>query len=144
MRHYPDFEAFRALAQAARWVPVYRRLLGDALTPVSAFHKIDAGSSACLFEASVIIEKVGRYSFLAAYPFLEIEASGRTVTVTGPVGRQEFESDDPLEELRRRVEAIRPAVLPELPPFTSRSGRLRRLRCGALQRAVGPSPGQRP
>ncbi len=119
MRHYPDFESFHKLAQGARWVPVYRRLLGDALTPVSAFHKIDAGSSACLFESVIGGEKVGRYSFLAADPFLEIEASGRAVVVTGPDGRQEFASDDPLEELRKRVEAIRPAVLAELPPFTS-------------------------
>ncbi len=120
MRHYPDFESFCKLAQSARWVPVYRRLLGDSLTPVSAFHKIDTGSSACLFESVIGGEKVGRYSFLAADPFLELEASGQTVSRhRRPDGRQEFDSADPLEELRQRVEAIRPAVLPELPPFTS-------------------------
>jgi anthranilate synthase component I len=119
MRHYPDFDSFCKLAASFRWVPVYRRLLGDSLTPVSAFHKIDAGSSACLFESVIGGEKVGRYSFLAADPFLELEASGNRVIVTGSDGRQEFYSADPLEELRQRVEAIRPAVLPELPPFTS-------------------------
>ncbi len=119
MRHYPDFETFSKLAQGARWVPVYRRLLGDSLTPVSAFHRIDAGSSACLFESVIGGEKVGRYSFLAADPFLELAASGKQVVVTSAEGRTEFTADDPLEELRRRVEAIRPAVLPELPPFTS-------------------------
>ena len=117
-RHYPDFETFSKLAAGVRLVPVYRRLLGDSLTPVSAFHKIDAGSSACLFESVIGGEKVGRYSFLGADPFFEIEASGNRVSVTSAEDRQEFASDDPLEELRRRVEAIRAATLPELPPFT--------------------------
>ena len=57
-------------------VPVYRRLVCDSLTPVSAFHKIDSGRCACLFESVVGGEKVGRYSFLAADPFFEIEAYG--------------------------------------------------------------------
>ncbi|HEY1785388.1 MAG TPA: anthranilate synthase component I, partial [Pirellulales bacterium] len=119
MRHYPDFETFSKLARGARWIPVYRRLLSDSLTPVSAFHKIDLGSSACLFESVVGGEKVGRYSFLAADPFLEFEALGRRVVISDGRRRQEFDCDDPLEELRQQVEKIRPAVLPELPPFTS-------------------------
>ena len=61
-------------------MPVYRRLVSDSLTPVSAFHKIDAGRCACLFESVVGGEKVGRYSFLATDPFFEIEAYGRRVT----------------------------------------------------------------
>ena len=75
--HYPDFATFSRLASGVHLVPVYRRLLGDSLTPVSAFHKLDAGSSACLFESVVGGEKVGRYSFLAAEPFLQIEARGK-------------------------------------------------------------------
>jgi anthranilate synthase component I len=118
-RYHPDYDTFARLAQNAQWVPVYRRLLGDTLTPVSAFHKIDAGASACLFESVVGGEKVGRYSFLAADPFMQIEARGTHVVVESPAGREEFESDNPLEELRCRVESIRAATLPELPPFTS-------------------------
>jgi anthranilate synthase component 1 len=117
--HLPNFERFRQLATAAEWVPVYRRLLGDTLTPVSAFHKIDLGPCACLFESVVGGEKVGRYSFLAAEPFMQLEARGRRVTVISPSGKEAFDCDDPLEELRRRVESIRTATLPELPPFTS-------------------------
>ena len=55
--HYPDFSAFTKLATGVHLVPVYRRLIGDALTPVSAFHKLDAGSCACLFESVVGGEK---------------------------------------------------------------------------------------
>ncbi|MBN1908313.1 MAG: anthranilate synthase component I, partial [Pirellulales bacterium] len=72
--YLPDFETFSRLAKDADLVPVYRRLVSDSLTPVSAFHRIDAGRCACLFESVIGGEKVGRYSFLATEPYLEIEA----------------------------------------------------------------------
>jgi len=128
-RHYPDFERFCELAQGVDLVPVYRRLVSDSLTPVTAFHKIDAGRCACLAESVVGGEKVGRYSFLATHPFLEIEAYGNRVTINsrsgvsasgGPIlETRQFESPDPLGELRDRVTKVRAATLPELPPFTS-------------------------
>jgi len=128
-RHYPDFTKFCQLAEGVELVPVYRRLVSDSLTPVSAFHRIDAGRCACLFESVVGGEKVGRYSFLATHPFLEIEAYEKRVTISSPSGvsasgaptlvTRQFQAANPLEELRRRVEAVRAATLPELPPFCS-------------------------
>ena len=41
MPHLPDFETFSKLANGHQLVPVYRRLLSDALTPVTAFHLLD-------------------------------------------------------------------------------------------------------
>ncbi|HEX3871862.1 MAG TPA: anthranilate synthase component I [Pirellulales bacterium] len=123
--HFPDFERFTRLAQGVHLAPVYRRVIGDTLTPVTAFHKLDAGACACLFESVVGGEKVGRYSFLASNPFLIVEAYENEVTVTRPSAdgatpRQEkITVDDPLEELKRRVESLRAGVLPELPPFCS-------------------------
>ncbi len=127
--HYPDFETFQTLAADADLVPVYRRLVSDSLTPVSAFHKIDGGRCACLFESVVGGEKVGRYSFLATEPFFEIEAYGHRVTTnaysavsaggTPTLVTRQFDSPNPLDELRQRVEAIRAVHLPELPPFCS-------------------------
>jgi anthranilate synthase component 1 len=125
--HYPDLATFEKLASDADLVPVYRRLVSDALTPVTAFHKIDAGRCACLFESVVGGEKVGRYSFLAADPFFEIEAYGKRVTTNAYSGvsaggvptlvTRQFDCDNPVEELRRRVEAVRTVHLPDLPPF---------------------------
>jgi len=127
--HYPDPETFEKLAEGAELVPVYRRLVSDALTPVTAFHKIDTGRCACLFESVVGGEKVGRYSFLATEPFFEIEAYGNHVTTNAYSGisaagaptlvTRQIECDNPLDELRRRVEAVRAVHLPELPPFIS-------------------------
>jgi len=128
-RHLPELESFRSLARETDLVPVYRRLTSDALTPVSAFHKIDAGRCACLFESVVGGEKVGRYSFLATEPFLELEATGRRVTCSSYSGTsaagtptlesRQIECDNPLDELRRQVERVRAVHLPELPPFCS-------------------------
>ena len=128
-QYYPDFETFKKHAQGVQLVPVYRRLLSDALTPVSAFHKLDAGRCACLLESVVGGEKVGRYSFLATEPFFEIEAYGNRVTTNAYTGisaggtptlvTKQFECANPLEELRSRVESIRAVHLPELPPFYS-------------------------
>jgi anthranilate synthase component 1 len=126
MPHLPDRSRFGELvsslappAGVGRLVPVYRRLFADSLTPLSAFAKIDAGEAACLFESVIGGEKVGRYSFLAADPFLRMEARGTTVRIIGPVGAETLSCDDPLAELERRMAAYRPVHLPELPPFTS-------------------------
>ena len=117
MPHLPDFDTFRRLADGHQLVPVYRRLLSDALTPVSAFHLLDSGGQACLFESVIGGEKVGRYSFLAVEPFWELIAHGKRVTVRGEGGQRNFESSDPLDELRQRLNAFRAVHLPELPPF---------------------------
>ena len=116
--HLPDFETFLTLAERYQLVPVYRCLVSDALTPVTAFRQLDRGGSACLFESVVGGEKVGRYSFLTAEPFLEISARGTTVTVRAAEAETVYESSDPLEELRKHVLAHRAAHLPGLPPFT--------------------------
>jgi anthranilate synthase component 1 len=118
MSHFPDFATFSQLAKTANYVPVYRRVLSDVLTPVSAFHKIDDGASACLFESVIGGEKVGRFSFLAAEPFLLLEATGERVTITKDGKATEQTSRNPLDLLREQVHAIRVAKLPGLPPFT--------------------------
>ena len=119
MTHLPDSPRFAELARSSRLVPVYRRLFADGLTPLSAFARLDAGAAACLFESVVGGERVGRYSFLAADPFLRFEARGTTVRIIGPGGTESLECADPLAELEARMTAYRPARLPELPPFTS-------------------------
>ena len=107
MQYFPTNEEFHSLAESGKMVPVYRRLLSDSLTPVSAFQKLDDGENACLFESVIGGEKVGRYSFLAVDPFLQIRASGNQVTIEnlGDPDSQvdSFESDNPLDDLRRLI-----------------------------------------
>jgi anthranilate synthase component 1 len=117
MPHLPEFDEFAKLAQGVQLAPVYRRLTADTLTPVSAFQKIDGGDCGGLFESVVGGEKVGRYSFLTASPFMRLLAYGHRVIVEQDGKREEFEAADPLAELERRVQSFRAATLPGLPPF---------------------------
>jgi anthranilate synthase component I len=113
----PDFEAFAQLAQNYDYVPVFRRLLSDTLTPVSAFACLDRGGPACLFESVIGGEKVGRYSFLAADPIKRVFATGNELTVIQGDGKPVTQRvDDPLVALR---EHLVPTVAPidSLPPF---------------------------
>ncbi|NBT12694.1 MAG: anthranilate synthase component I [Planctomycetia bacterium] len=119
MTHLPDADRFADLAGTGGLVPVYRRLFADGLTPLSAFARIDAGDGGCLFESVVGGEKVGRYSFLGADPFMRFEARGTQVRVTRGGTVETFACPDPLAELERRMAEFRPVRLPELPPFTS-------------------------
>ena len=118
MNHLPDLQTFLRLAEDHHLVPVYRCLLSDSLTPALAFLRIDTGGSACLFESVVGGERVGRYSFLATEPFMELSARGHRVTIVDGQGRSEFDSADPLEEIRSRLHAFRAAHPPELPRLT--------------------------
>ena len=93
-------------------------MLADGLTPVSAFRQIDDGGSACLFESVIGGEKVGRYSFLASRPFLELSAFENTVKINDGQTVREFHASNPLQELRQRIQDVKAAHLPELPPFT--------------------------
>ena len=119
----PDLKKFCQLADDHDAVPVFRRLISDSLTPVSAFQKIDDGGTACLFESVVGGDNVGRYSFLAVRPTREVSAFANRVTVSevdsdGQTTTEQFESPNPLDVLRKLMGDVRVAELPELPPFT--------------------------
>lgn len=113
----PDFACFEQLARDYQLIPVYRRLMSDALTPVTAFHKLDRRQPACLFESVIGGEKVGRYSILAVDPYRQITARRQEVEICEGTERRVFQCPDPLEEIRRSVRHGRAAHLPELPPF---------------------------
>jgi len=88
------FDEFVELARRGTFVPVWREIMADLLTPVSAFLKIAEHSDyAFLLESVEGGEHVGRYSFLGKDPFLiirgraletQIEQAGTTTTRTEP------------------------------------------------------------
>ena len=123
MNHRPELDEFLELARHHSLVPVYRQLIGDTLTPVSAFCKIQEGDWAFLFESVVGGERLGRYSFLGSGPFLRFQAWGRKVLIqepTSPRGSnpgQEFEHPDPLRLLEEKLACYRAPHLAGLPRF---------------------------
>lgn len=117
LMHLPPLPEFEQLARAADMVPVYRRLLSDALTPVTAFRLLDQGGPACLFESVIGGEKVGRYSFLATAPKARLIGKGKHVVWKDHTGSTDLDVDDPLEELRQRMGGQKVAQVKGLPPF---------------------------
>ncbi len=118
MPHLPDLADFRQFAAGYDLAPVYRRLVSDTLTPVSAFRRLDDGGAACLFESVIGGEKVGRYSIVAGNPYLQMHAHRDHVTLQWEDGRQEQQQHrDPMEVLRQHLASRRVAPSPQLPPF---------------------------
>src|SRR4051794_23188776 len=119
MPHRPSFDDFARLAAGHTAVPVYRELTGDTLTPVSAFRRVAGDSGrAFLFESVVGGERIGRYSFLGAGPFLTLEAHDHRVTVTRPGEPPETtDHPDPLKHLENEVTRYRAPHVPGLPRF---------------------------
>src|SRR5438105_11314915 len=119
MRYRPSFEEFAALARGASLVPVYRQLVGDTLTPVTAFCMLQEGDWSFLFESVVGGERLGRYSFLGSGPFLKFQAFDRRVVLQEP-GKPpaEFEHPDPLRLLEEKLAACRAPQVLGLPRFS--------------------------
>jgi anthranilate synthase component 1 len=117
-RLFPSRESFRALAAQGNLIPVYREVIADMETPVSAFQKIDTGDHSFLFESVEKGGKFARYSFLGASPNLIFQARGKKITLQEGKSTREFTCEgDPLHELERLMSVYRPVAHDELPLF---------------------------
>jgi anthranilate synthase component 1 len=112
------FDEFVELAQRGTFVPVWKEIMADLLTPVSAFLKIAEHSDyAFLLESVEGGEHVGRYSFLGKDPFLVLRArNGKTVIERA--GETAESSDSLVPTLRKLMTDFRSPYVPELPRFT--------------------------
>ena len=121
-RYFPDLESFSASAPSADIVPVYRQLLGDRLTPVSAFDLLGRDEHAFLLESVVGGEKIARYSFIATSPSAVYQVVGgkAMITTLTPAGKKEdrFATTDPLADLQKLLPRRRYKPDPRLPAFT--------------------------
>jgi anthranilate synthase component 1 len=117
-----SFDEFRSLAARGNLIPLYREILADFETPVSAFTKINHGPSAYLLESVEGGENWARYSFLGSgSPIVFLEERGKLVVTRGskvqrvPIGGKAGAS--PLERIRDLMAAYRPVAVPDLPRF---------------------------
>ncbi|HXZ31299.1 MAG TPA: anthranilate synthase component I [Terriglobales bacterium] len=115
----PDYNEFRRLSRQASLVPVVKSVLADLLTPVSAFLAIANGEPrAFLLESIERGEHIGRYTFLGARPYMEVEARGQNVMIRRGKGA-ESQQGNFLQILKDVLRQHRPASLAGLPPFTA-------------------------
>ena len=113
---FPDRETFRARAREGNVVPVYRELLADTETPVSAYMKVARGPNSFLLESIEGGERWARYSFIGCDPGMVIEGKGKSVTIRTAAGPERFRFQrDPLEVVEAvigRYKAVEDASLP--------------------------------
>ena len=113
-----SLEQFRRLATEGNVIPLYREILADFETPVSAFAKIDHGPSAYLLESVEGGEKWARYSFLGSgSPVVIYEENGDLILLRGKKKKRIPSRGNPLERLRELMAEYRPVTVPGLPRF---------------------------
>ncbi|MXW28402.1 MAG: anthranilate synthase component I [Chloroflexi bacterium] len=114
----PAVEAVIGHLRQNRAVPVYRELLSDLETPVSAYLKLAGDGPAFLLESAEPDESVGRYSFVGSDPYMLVAMRDGTATFTFADGGTETVAyRDPLRVVARQLAKINAVSLPELPAF---------------------------
>jgi anthranilate synthase component 1 len=118
--YYPDKEEFIRRSRSGNLVSVYREILADMETPVSAFKKINTGDYSFLLESVEGGERMARFSFLGSEVSLVIKSKGRTVEVIedGRTRTITLEpGQDPLHVLKTQLNRFKWVPDPELPRF---------------------------
>jgi len=116
--YFPALDDFFALAGRGNLIPVYREILADLETPVSAFKKIDDQKTSFLLESIEGGEKWGRYSFLGSGPSRILRSKGKRVEILEQ-DRVLFsqEVEDPIAKLRELLSGYSPVEVAGLPRF---------------------------
>src|SRR5579859_6256225 len=120
---FPDYKEFSRLARTATLVPVAKTVAADLRTPVSAFLSVAAREpNAFLLESVEGGEKIGRYTFLGARPYMVLTARGRQITIErigDRHGKKQQQEGDVFKVLDGLLREHTPAHVPGLPPFTA-------------------------
>jgi anthranilate synthase component 1 len=103
----PDLKEIQRLRELGNVIPVYKSVIADFLTPVSAFLKLEKDQPyAFLLESVEGGETLARYSFLGCNPFLVLRH------------KKGQPSAEFMRNLRETLQRFRSVELPTLPPFT--------------------------
>jgi anthranilate synthase component 1 len=114
----PHFEEFKKRAAEGNLIPIYREILADLETPVSALKKLNGSSHAFLLESVEGGEKWGRYSFLGVDPSIIFRVRGTRVDVVkdGELLYAEKHTD-PFGQLQKLMDRYKPVAVDGLPRF---------------------------
>lgn len=97
---------------------MYREILADLDTPVSALLKTGDKAYAYLLESVEGGERVARYSFLGGAPSFVFKSKGRRISIIKENTEESFETkQDPLVELEKILRSYRAVPIKGLPPF---------------------------
>src|SRR5499426_455548 len=102
----PGLEEIKKLSAQGNVIPVYKSVIADFLTPVSAFLRLEKDRShAFLLESVEGGETIARYSFLGSDPFLILHY-------------RDGQPANFMQNLRATMARYKAVKVPNLPPFT--------------------------
>jgi len=107
--YVPPLDEVKAMARRGNIVAVYREVVADLETPVSAYLKIARGAYSFLLESVEGGERLARYSFIGTEPY--------RVLRTGENAARNEEPGDPLVQIEDELRRFTPVPVPGLPRF---------------------------
>jgi len=120
----PSREEFVAAAARGNLIPVYRELLADGDTPVSAYAALGGGDHSFLLESVVGGATWAAYSFVGVAPRAVVTWADGVATVTwhdvdggGPPRIASWATPDPTAALAEVLGEMKPVDVPGLPRF---------------------------
>ncbi|HEX9079837.1 MAG TPA: anthranilate synthase component I [Desulfuromonadaceae bacterium] len=114
---FPHIDTFLELSRRGNLIPVYREIMADMDTPVTAFKKLDDGRFSFLLESIEGGEKWGRYSFLGSSPSLIVRSKGTRVEIIENGLTTTLTAEDPLACIRDLLARFSPVEVEGLPRF---------------------------
>jgi len=115
---WPGLEDFVALGETHRVVPVVRRLLGDAWTPVALYDALAGGrANTFVLESAEPDGSRSRYSFIGVRSQATLTINGDSARWTGDVPAG-LEDGAPLDTIAAALRELASEQIPGLPPLT--------------------------
>lgn len=117
---FPNEKEFIKLAENGNLIPVYKEIIADLDTPVSAFLKFKKQKYSFLLESVEGGEKFGRYSFIGFNPEYIFKAKQGAYQLKTSDSKiiKSGKSENPLLELKKIIQQYKPVSLKSLPAFT--------------------------
>ncbi len=115
--YHPSLAEIRDLTTQGNLCPIYREILADLETPVSAYLKIARGPYSFLLESVEGGQHVARYSFIGSDPYQILLLDDGLAYASQNGYKQTLPYTDPLVVLGSYLSAYRPVRLPNLPRF---------------------------
>ena len=114
----PAFSEFKKSSEKGNLIPVFKEIIADTETPVSAFMKLNQSENCFLLESVEGGEKWARYSVLGISVHKEIRVLKRDIEVSsnGKI-KKISHNGDPIKILRKLTTAYKPVPVKELPGF---------------------------
>ncbi len=118
---YPNFNEFKEKSREGNLIPVYKEILADLDTPVSAFLKLGGAPSfllESLLESVEGGEKWARYTFIGVRPSKIIKGRGKKVEIIENQNtRKIFDSENPIDLIKKELSVYKLVEILGLPRF---------------------------